>query len=190
MAYLTAQLIPFLWIVWAIYWKLAASGVKVASRTESLAFRAMHIVPVSVAALLLWLPTLPGGFLCGRILSSTQAVWWIGALLTAAGLLFTVWARVYLGGNWSALVTLKENHELIRGGPYRFVRHPVYAGLIVSFVGSAIACGEWRGVLAVLLACGALWFKLRREECWLEEQFGEAYRRYRNEVAALIPFVL
>jgi protein-S-isoprenylcysteine O-methyltransferase Ste14 len=185
-----AQLVPLLWVAWAIYWKAAAAGVKPASRTESQASRAAHLVPLAIAALLLWLPSLPAGWLCGRFLPSTPAILALGALVTAAGLLFSVWARVYLGGNWSAIVTLKAGHELIRSGPYRFVRHPIYTGLLVAFVGSAIARGEWRGVLAVLIALAALWRKLRLEERWLGEQFGQAYERYRAEVAALIPFVL
>ena len=107
-----------------------------------------------------------------------------------AGLLFTIWARLYLGRNWSGVVTLKKDHELVRGGPYRFVRHPIYSGLLLAIAGSAVVRGEWRGVLALIIAFVALWRKLRLEERWLGEAFGEQYAAYRAEVAALIPFVL
>ena len=108
---------------------------------------------------------------------------------TAAGLLFTVWARIHIGRNWSGTVTIKEGHELITSGPYAIVRHPIYAGLLLAFVGSGLARGEWRGVLAVVIAFLALWRKLRLEERWMREQFGPAYQAYSQRVAALIPFL-
>ena len=120
------------------------------------------------------------------------AAWsfWVGSALTAAGLLFAMWARRRLGGNWSGTVTIKEGHELITGGPYAIVRHPIYTGLLLALVGSAIASGDWRGVLAFALAFLALWRKLRLEERWLRDQFGEPFQVYCRQVAALVPFVL
>jgi protein-S-isoprenylcysteine O-methyltransferase Ste14 len=118
------------------------------------------------------------------------AVWLYGlaAAITAAGLLFTVWARVHLGRNWSGTVTIKQAHEFIATGPYAIVRHPIYSGLMLAFVGSAVARGEWRGVLAVLIALAALWRKLRLEEQWMREQFGAQYEAYAHRVPALVPF--
>jgi protein-S-isoprenylcysteine O-methyltransferase Ste14 len=87
-------------------------------------------------------------------------------------------------------VTVKEDHELIRGGPYALVRHPIYSGLLLAFIGSAIARAEWRGVLAVLIVLVALWRKLRLEERFMSETFGDEYRRYRAHTAALIPYLL
>jgi len=101
-----------------------------------------------------------------------------------------VWARVHLGGNWSGIVTLKEDHELVRRGPYRWVRHPIYSGLLLAIAGSAVVRGEWRGFLALAIAFAALWRKLKLEERWLGETFGEQYAAYRRRVSALIPFVL
>jgi protein-S-isoprenylcysteine O-methyltransferase Ste14 len=87
-------------------------------------------------------------------------------------------------------VTVKEDHELIRRGPYALVRHPIYTGLLVGFIGTALVRGEWRGVLAVLMVFAALWRKLRLEERWMSETFGDQYRDYRQHTAALIPFLL
>ena len=86
-------------------------------------------------------------------------------------------------------MTVKQQHELIRGGPYAYVRHPIYSGLLLAFIGTAIVRGEWRAVLAVLIAFAALWRKLRLEERWMIETFGDQYRRYRERTAALIPFI-
>lgn len=185
-----SYLLGWVWMAWIVYWWISARNVKLTIRHESVGSRLAHIIPLVVAGWLIAAPKLPGDALSSRLLPATLIVYLIGTAITAAGLGFSVWARVHLGRNWSGTVTLKEGHELVRSGPYRFVRHPIYTGLLVAFAGSAFARGEWRGVLAFAIAFAALWRKLRLEERWLEETFGEAYARYRTEVAALIPFVL
>jgi hypothetical protein len=85
---------------------------------------------------------------------------------------------------------LCRDHELVTSGPYAIVRHPIYTGLVLAFVGSAITLGEMRGVLAVVIVVASLWRKLRLEERWMAEQFGDDYERYRDRVRALVPFVL
>jgi len=87
-------------------------------------------------------------------------------------------------------VTIKEGHELVTSGPYALVRHPIYTGLLLALLGSTLALGDLRAVLAFALAAGALWHKLRIEERWMRQQFGDAYQAYSRRVAALIPFVL
>jgi len=179
-----------LWVPWMIYWLISASKVKETVRTESLASRAAHIVPLVVAGALVMSRPRPWGFLYDRMLPDSLVTFWIGAAILAAGLAFAVWARVHIGGNWSGLVTLKQDHELIRGGPYAMVRHPIYTGVLIAFIGTAIACGEWRGLVAVAIVFAALWRKLKLEERWLGEAFGESYSKYRAEVSALIPYLL
>ena len=90
-----------------------------------------------------WLP-----WLGTRFLPDTMIVYLLGLLMVVAGLAFAIWARVHLGRNWSGTVTVKENHELIRSGPYAIVRHPIYTGLLLAVLGTAIVFGEWRGLLA------------------------------------------
>ena len=184
---LYTNLITALWLLWLIYWFIAGRNVKATQRHESPASRAAHIVPLIIGAMLLWRPTLPGGFLCGKILAPSPALFFIGVGVFAAGLAFTVWARVHLGRNWSGTVTIKQDHELVRDGPYRYVRHPIYTGLLVAFAGNAISRDEWRGILAIAVIFAGFWFKLKLEERWMIEQFGDAYRRYAAEVPALIP---
>jgi protein-S-isoprenylcysteine O-methyltransferase Ste14 len=143
-----------------------------------------------LAVLLLWVPRINLPVLGDRFLPLMAWPFWAGVALTAVGLLFTVWARIKIGRNWSGIVTIKEGHELITSGPYAIVRHPIYTGLLPAFVGSALARAEWRGILAVVIAWSALWRKLRFEERWLREQFGESYQAYSQRVAALLPFLL
>ena len=114
----------------------------------------------------------------------------LGAALTFAGIAFAIWARMWIAGNWSSDVTLKRDHELIVDGPYRFVRHPIYTGILLALAGTALAVGEWRALLAVVLAGAAYWRKLRIEEAVMRRQFGEAYARYAERVPALIPFLV
>ena len=96
---LHAGLFPALWLAWAVYWVVQSRGNKASRRIESPASRLAHAIPLLIAALLLWRPTLPGGFLCGRILPATPATFFTGAALTAFGLALSVWARVHLGRN-------------------------------------------------------------------------------------------
>ncbi len=174
-----------------MYWLLSASTVKTTAREEAIASRAAHLVPMTVAILLLFAPrSLPWGVLGERMFAGGQATHWIGTAVVAAGLAFAAWARARLGKNWSGTVTLKSGHELIRSGPYRFVRHPIYSGGLLAMAGTVVARGEWRGLLAVLIMFAALWWKLQREERWMAEAFGENYAKYQSEVSALIPFVL
>ena len=189
MSIVRANIIGALWIAWVVYWFVAARDAKPDRRQESGLSRASHIVPLGLAAWLLWAPTMPG-FLGARFLPDTAATYCAGVVVLALGLGFSIWARRVLGRNWSGIVTVKQDHELVRSGPYRWVRHPIYTGLLIAFAGTAISRGEWRGVLAVAVVFAALWRKLRLEERWMLETFGAAYLRYRGDVKALIPFVL
>lgn len=182
--------ISFLWLAWFAYWGLSASKVKATAREESVASRAAHLVPMVLALVLIMPIPLPLGFLGERVLPDAPAAHWIAAAIVAAGLAFTVWARVHLGRNWSGTVTVKNDHELIRSGPYRFVRHPIYSGALLAIVGTSLARGDWRGPFAVSILFVALWRKLQHEERWMAEAFGEDYAKYQSEVSALIPFVL
>ena len=137
---------------------------------------------------LLWSDTVPGDLLNLRLFDWAPWEFWVAAVVTASGLAFACWARVYLGRNWSGTVTLKQEHELIEGGPYALVRHPIYTGLLLAIIGSAFAVGEWRGMLAVIVAWVALWRKLRFEEAWMIERFGVKYEEYKKRVPALVPF--
>jgi protein-S-isoprenylcysteine O-methyltransferase Ste14 len=164
--------------------------VKSTVAREPMVRRLSHIVPMVMAALLLLWPLPLPPILGVRWLPQTLWSFWLGALLTLAGLLFAAWARVHIGSNWSGIVTIKQGHELITTGPYALVRHPIYTGLSAAFLGSAVALGESRGLLALVLVVGSFWMKLKFEERWMRRQFGRAYDEYAGRVRALIPFVL
>ncbi|HVB83424.1 MAG TPA: isoprenylcysteine carboxylmethyltransferase family protein [Rhodanobacteraceae bacterium] len=186
---LLTNLIPLLWLAWLMYWWLGAGQLKAVERRESSAQRASHAIPLVFAALLFLLPARPLGILAAPFIARSGIGYGIGLTLVALGLGFAAQARRHLGANWSAIVTLKHDHSLIRSGPYRYVRHPIYTGMLIAFAGSALALGEWRGLLAMLLVVAALVVKLRREECLMLEHFGTAYADYRRASWALLPWV-
>ena len=182
------ELIMASWLLWGAYWVLTSRAVKRDAREEGRAARLRHILPIAVAAALVAWPRVPGwpGL---RLLPRADWQPLVGLPLLVAGLALTVWARRVLGRNWSAWVTLKQEHELVQEGPYRLVRHPIYTGLILGFVGTAIARDELRGVLAVVLVAYTFIAKLRLEERWLGEQFGARYAAFRQRTWALLPWV-
>ena len=181
------ELIPLLWLVWLLYWWLGAGRLKAVVRRESRLQRTSHGIPLLLAALLFLLPGHVWGVLATPFIARSWTGYGIGVALVALGLGYAVQARRHLGANWSAAVTLKQKHALVQSGPYRHVRHPIYTGMLLAFVGSALALAEWRGVLAVLVAAGALLVKLRREERWMLERFGDDYAKYRKTSWALLP---
>jgi protein-S-isoprenylcysteine O-methyltransferase Ste14 len=179
------------WLLWLVYWGISAMGVKPAVRVESSVSRfGKYALPLMFAVLLLWNGQwFRHTFLVERFVPTSAWIAWLGFLLTLAGLAFTCWARVTLGRNWSGVVQIKQDHELIVRGPYSIVRHPIYTGLLLAFLGSALALGEWRGLLATLIVGMSFWYKLRVEERWMCELFGEQYRNYMLRVKALVPWL-
>lgn len=120
----------------------------------------------------------------------SPAAMWAGFFLDISGIVFACSARFSLGSNWSGHITIKEDHSLIRRGPYKLVRHPIYSGLLAGGLGAALLHGYTHCYFAVAFAILAVWIKLRMEEQFLVQEFGEEYLLYRREVRALIPFLL
>ncbi|HSU06078.1 MAG TPA: isoprenylcysteine carboxylmethyltransferase family protein [Acetobacteraceae bacterium] len=188
MRYVHAWLILGMWTAWLLYWGAAALRTRATIRQESVSSRLLHNTPLLIGVWLLTFQGLPGTWLNARFLPRGDEWFWLGAVMIAAGLLWSVFARLHLGANWSAVVTLKQGHELIRTGPYRWTRHPIYTGLLLAIAGSVIAQGEWRSLLALALITAAFLCKISVEEHFMSAEFPDAYARYRAEVPALVPF--
>jgi protein-S-isoprenylcysteine O-methyltransferase Ste14 len=181
--------IPTLWIVWAIYWFAAARNVKATVRREPFHARVIYWSLLIVGATLFTIVPSGDPLLWHQIYPQSAMTFWMGATLMVIGFAITVWARTTLGRNWSSTVTQKQDHELIQTGPYALVRHPIYTGLLVMFLGSGASIGQWRAVLALALVLASFLFKLRIEEQYMVELFGPTYEAYRKRVAMLIPWV-
>ena len=182
-------LFPVMWVAYTGYWWAMSQDVKKTQRREAGSSRLARLILIVCALVLFWSQSIPVSILYQRFLPPGQWRFWTGAAVTAGGLLFSVWARRQLGRNWSRAVTVKQDHELITTGPYALVRHPIYTGLLLGFLGSAVAVGQWRGLLAVALVFLALLSKLRLEEQWMRAHFGEPYETYSSRVSALVPYL-
>jgi protein-S-isoprenylcysteine O-methyltransferase Ste14 len=182
-------LFTVMWIAFLIYWQVMAINTKATTQLEPTASRALRVLLFGTAIVLLSF-RVPVAWLHVHLWPSNFDTFWTGAAITIAGLLFCVWARVTLGRNWSRSVTIKQDHELIVSGPYALVRHPIYSGLFLGFIGTLLAMGQVRGVVAFGLIVLALWIKLRLEEKWMRAQFGAKYEAYAGRVKAVVPGVL
>jgi protein-S-isoprenylcysteine O-methyltransferase Ste14 len=111
----------------------------------------------------------------------------VGSILTWMGIGLAIWARYHLAEYWSARITIKEDHQLIRTGPYARLRHPIYSGIILAAIGSAVVIDQWRCVLGVCLVLTGYCIKARKEEAMLTEQFGESFREHQKHAGFLIP---
>lgn len=178
-----------IWIALGCVWILSAAGSKPTARRQSTGSRVGQVAILFLGSLLLTPPGSRFRILTVRFVPEAHATILAGVVVTAFGAAVAMWARLTLGANWSGTVTVKQDHELIRGGPYRFVRHPIYSGLLLAVLGTAIAVGEIRGLIALAAAFLGFWWKSRTEEGFMMELFGDRYAQYRREVKALIPFV-
>ncbi|HYP38798.1 MAG TPA: isoprenylcysteine carboxylmethyltransferase family protein [Chloroflexia bacterium] len=116
---------------------------------------------------------------------------WLGLAVMASGLALRVFAILWLGPMFTRFVQILPGHRLVTNGPYRFVRHPSYSGLLLFFMGMGLALGDWLSVLLLLLVpFVGVWYRIRVEEEALLGAFGEEYRRYIGRVRRLVPFVL
>jgi len=187
--YIYRRVMLALWVAWAIYWFVSAMHAKKPVRREELASRCVYVLLGITGGLLIAWPRRPGGWLVERLWPRSPPAYWVGLALLCAGLAFAVWARGVLGRNWSGSVTVKEGHELIRSGPYAYVRHPIYTGLIVALLGTAVTIGIVRAFLGMALIVASFLRKLRIEERFMRETFPGQYERYSAAVPALIPFL-
>lgn len=176
-----------LWIVFSLYWSYASRNSARTSSSESRASTYFHQIVLNAALLLLFVPVpaLTGWFLPQRFHFLVA----IGALIQAAFIGLAIWARRHLGSNWSAEVRIATNHQLVRTGPYRWLRHPIYTAMLGMFLGTAIASSQMHALLGLGILVAAYLRKTRLEEQILGQTFGVEYEEYRRDSWALVPLV-
>jgi protein-S-isoprenylcysteine O-methyltransferase Ste14 len=178
------------WIAYALYWFVSAFSAKRTVERQSLWRELAYRAPTILGA---WLFTPFWGkwpFPLNLRFDNSWATDWAGAGLCVSGLAVAIWSRWTLAGNWSATVTFKKEHELVERGPYRFVRHPIYTGILMMCAGSALSMGRVGPFIGVLFLTWGFWIKLRQEEELLIRHFPIEYPSYRTRVKALVPWVL
>jgi len=184
-----------LWGAFALCWLVLAQFNKKANRSAPGGRRIWLLrVALIIAALVLTWHRRHGGaeFVgsAGRLLTlhGGVALQWVGVGLSLIGIGFAFWARVHIGRNWGIPMSLRQGHELVTSGPYAYVRHPIYTGIMLAMIGSALAIGlAW----LLLFAISFVYFLLsaRTEEKMMVAQFPDAYPAYRRRTKMLIPFV-
>lgn len=184
--------LKIIYAIIVLYWTISAISAKQVKSQEPFLKRfLLYWFPILVALALMG----PGkwygdSMLRKNFVEHTNTVGLIGLSLAAIGAGFALWSRIMLGKNWSLAVQQKEDHELIKTGPYKIVRHPIYSGLLLLFIGHGLIVGDYRAILAVVIVFVSFWFKLKKEEAALTDLFGDRYTQYKSETKAIIPFLL
>lgn len=175
------------WWLLMLVWLVLAFSIKRAKQMETNSERLLHVVPVTVGFWLLFANKPHLAWLNLPRLPQDPNVWLVGFLLTALGVGLAIWARLSLGTNWSSSVTLKSGHELIRRGLYHWIRHPIYTGILLAMVGTALIRGNLRALLGVLVVLASFYFKARREERFLKQEFGVGFAEHARQTGMFLP---
>jgi protein-S-isoprenylcysteine O-methyltransferase Ste14 len=178
-----------LWTVWGLSWVALAFQTKKTLQRESFASRLSYTVFAFAAVWFLFLSRHLSGSWGTAVLPDWPWIRWLGVGITALGFAVTYWARWTLGKNWSGNVTVKVGHELIRTGPYRLVRHPIYTGMMVAAAGTAMALNQRRGIIAFVLLWISFTLKRMKEEEFMRQTFGAQYDDYARVTGAIFPLL-
>ena len=176
-----------LWACFEIYWSIQARGAAATKSAESPKSRAVH-TRLFLAAIVLFFIDVRG--FNGHWIPPAAWVTPAGVAVQSAGLAFAIWSRRTLGRHWSGELTIKEGHEIVKSGPYRFIRHPIYTGILGMGLGSAMTSNTWHALIGFAVMAFAYVRKIRMEERWLLDGFGGAYAEYKRGSWALIPGIL
>jgi protein-S-isoprenylcysteine O-methyltransferase Ste14 len=181
------DLYSVLWTIFAVVWIAGLLRTKRTQERAPLGSRLAYGIPVLLGGYFMFSDSLPLASLYLRVVSENTFVESLALFLTATGIAFAIWARFYIGQNWSGAVTIKVGHQLVRGGPYRWVRHPIYSGILLALFGTALARRQVIGFVAVMLFCMGFWLKIRLEEQFMRKTFGEQYIEYSRSTGTLVP---
>jgi protein-S-isoprenylcysteine O-methyltransferase Ste14 len=171
------------WAAFWIYWLVAARSTKRGRIPWSRQLRIRALLLVGAVLLVR-----VGAFRDGDLNTDPWRAG-LGLLLFALGLGFAIWARRVLGRNWGTPMSRKDEPELVTSGPYHLVRHPIYSGILVAGVGTAVAL-SWVWMIAVALAGVYFAYSAAVEERYLTEQFPDTYPQYRRSTKMLVPFIV
>ena len=170
------------WAAFWLYWLVAAFSVKKGHVPLSSELRIRAVIVVIVILLVRF------GVFRGHGLNTDSWRAGLGIVLFALGLGFAIWARVHIGRNWGTPMTQKDEPDLVTSGPYHLVRHPIYSGILVAGIGTAVAL-NWVWLIAVLLAGTYFVYSATVEERYLTEKFPDAYPTYRGSTKMLLPYI-
>jgi protein-S-isoprenylcysteine O-methyltransferase Ste14 len=174
-----------LWIGFYTYWLISAIGVKKKARGAPWFKGAGVRILLVVAAIMLL-----RGLRIRKLFFHPhgQVLGVIGIFVCVLGFAIAVWARLHLGRNWGVPMSLRQGHELVTTGPYKFVRHPIYTGILLAMLGSSLV-SEIMWLVAFLICCPYFVYSAKTEEHLMMQQFPDQYPEYKARTHALVPFV-
>lgn len=171
------------WAAFWIYWLAAAFSMKRGHVAWSRELRIRAVILLGAIVLIRF------GAFGGHGLNTDPWRAALGMVLFALGLALAIWARVHIGRNWGTPMSKKDEPELVTSGPYHLVRHPIYSGLLLASVGTAVAL-SWLWLIVVMLAGVYFVYSATVEERYLTEQFPDTYPVYKRSTKMLVPFVI
>jgi protein-S-isoprenylcysteine O-methyltransferase Ste14 len=177
------------WLLFFLGWLIWGITAKRAKRRQSIGSRVAQGAVITIAFWMLFWPALRIGPLRWRFITHSIAAESAAIGFTVIGFGIAIWARLHLGGNWSGSVTVKQEHRLVRSGPYTLVRHPIYSGLSFAALGLAVLNGDLGSLVAIGLMILGWRLKFRLEENFMTQEFGDTYLDYKRSTKALIPFL-
>ncbi|MGB8322412.1 MAG: isoprenylcysteine carboxylmethyltransferase family protein [Candidatus Acidiferrum sp.] len=177
----------WMWMVLGALWLAMWFTMKRAKKIENPLEIAQHAIPAIVGFWLIFEKSWKWAPLQQHVLPDVPSVWVSGLVVTVAGVAMAIWARFSLGRNWSGVVTLKDNHQLVGSGPYRWIRHPIYTGILVAAVGTAMIHGHLRAWIGVAVLLLTFYFKARREEKFLQQEFGSGFEEHARRTGMFLP---
>jgi protein-S-isoprenylcysteine O-methyltransferase len=180
------DLTEYAWIVLGVVFALGALKKRESIKKEKSQSQYTYLALLLLSFALIYSSVLNVNFLNYQLFTGFGLA---GMLINFSGIAFALIARVYLGGLWSGRITIKENHRLIKNGPYYLSRHPIYTGMLFALAGAAFTQGEVRSVLSVILLFVAFIYRIRYEEELLKTQFPVQYPAYVLKTKKIIPFI-
>ncbi len=178
------------WLIFLVYWGVSALNTKKSVIKRNWRFRWILVIIVIFAIAFINRGNSFDKIVFGNLLfATTPIISAVAAICAVAGVSVAIWARIYLGRNWSGYVTYKKNHELVTSGPYKYIRHPIYSGVLLMLVGTWLFLPTlWTCALLALYISIFLW-RTKKEEAIMIKLFGKKYRDYMKHTKAIIPGV-
>src|SRR3989338_5362279 len=177
----SSTIVDYVWFVFVLYWLIVARRAQ-----ETAQKRSQNLLVVVVALVFVFLAV--RSKISFGMFAFSPVVQNIGAIICILGLAFAVWARIYIGRSWGMPMTVQSEAEMVTSGPYAFVRHPIYTGLITAMIGSLLVEG-FLWVIVLVVVGGYCIYSFKVEERLMLKQFPDKYPQYMKRTKSFIPFL-
>jgi len=178
------------WIIFWLYWLISAFGAKRNTKSLLGRFAGMRLgLFVLIVILFHIFFNVRSYSFHNSVATNNELVLSVGFIIFLSGLFIAIWARINLGKNWGMPMSVKQDPELVRSGPYRYIRHPIYTGILLAMIGASVASSIfWLAIFAI----SGIYFiySAVQEEKLMMKQFPKVYPSYKSKTKMLIPFVI